>query len=183
MAPMCGWLRAARILASRSKRTRRSVSLVKMSGRSLMATSRSSWRSRARYTSPIPPLPSRSTIVYGPNLSPDQRHSLRCCRHRRNRRRAISVAVGLARKKTVCFGVRGEQQSHFVAQLHVIFAFDRHIGVAFGLRQRHRGIEHGKHTIQTFAGHLRCFPVMDRGRRSEVEVHGTATRARASSHA
>ena len=70
MAPMCWWLRAARILASRSKRARRSVSLTKSGGRILIATSRSSWRSRARYTRPIPPLPRRPTIVYAPNSRP-----------------------------------------------------------------------------------------------------------------
>src|SRR5579864_3358646 len=39
-------------------------------GRTLMAASRSSRVSRARYTSPIPPAPTGARITYGPNLSP-----------------------------------------------------------------------------------------------------------------
>src|SRR5688572_30026305 len=38
-----------------------------------MATSRPSWVSVARYTSPMPPAPSGATISYGPILVPDVR--------------------------------------------------------------------------------------------------------------
>jgi hypothetical protein len=37
---------------------------------SLIATSRESRASRARYTSPIPPAPSQPTISYGPMVVP-----------------------------------------------------------------------------------------------------------------
>src|SRR5438046_7608615 len=39
-------------------------------GRTLMATSRASRGSRARYTSPIPPAPSGARIWYGPSSVP-----------------------------------------------------------------------------------------------------------------
>ncbi len=52
---MFGWFSDASTLASRSKRARRSASAAKASGKTLMATSRSSVVSRARYTSPMPP--------------------------------------------------------------------------------------------------------------------------------
>ena len=37
----------------------------------LIATSRFSWVSRARYTSPIPPAPSAERISYGPRRAPE----------------------------------------------------------------------------------------------------------------
>ena len=55
---MPGWLSEASSFASRSKRARRSGSAAKASGRTLRATSRPSFVSVARYTSPMPPLPS-----------------------------------------------------------------------------------------------------------------------------
>ena len=55
---MLGWFSAASVCASRVKRARRSRSAAKTSGRTLMATSRLSLESRARYTSPMPPAPS-----------------------------------------------------------------------------------------------------------------------------
>jgi hypothetical protein len=61
--------RAARLetaRASRSKRSRNRGSLDRLSGRTLMATVRSSRVSRARYTSPIPPVPRAESISYGP---------------------------------------------------------------------------------------------------------------------
>src|SRR6516164_8548816 len=42
------------------------------SAETLMATSRPSLVSRARYTSPIPPAPIGATISYGPSLSPTE---------------------------------------------------------------------------------------------------------------
>ncbi len=59
---MPGWLREARTLASRSNRARRSGSAAKASGSSLTATSRPSFVSVARYTSPMPPAPSAAVI-------------------------------------------------------------------------------------------------------------------------
>jgi hypothetical protein len=49
---------AQRSCASRSKRARRSGSAVKAGGRTLTATSRRSFESVARHTSPMPPSPS-----------------------------------------------------------------------------------------------------------------------------
>ena len=91
-------------------------------------------------------------------LPADERRSLLCCSHRRNRRPAFSVVAPSARKKAVCLAVRGEQRSHLFAHVHVISAFARDVRVALRLRQRHRGIEHGKHTIQVFAGHPQVLP-------------------------
>ena len=56
-AVMLGWLSAPAAWASCSKRRRRSGSAEKETGRTLIATSRFSRSSRARYTSPIPPAP------------------------------------------------------------------------------------------------------------------------------
>jgi hypothetical protein len=44
-----------------------------LAGKILMATSRESRVSFARYTSPIPPAPSEATISYGPSLVPEVR--------------------------------------------------------------------------------------------------------------
>src|SRR2546429_155681 len=63
---MPGWLRAAAARASCSKRERRSGSAAYAAGMILIATSRFSRVSRARYTSPIPPSPSFETTSYGP---------------------------------------------------------------------------------------------------------------------
>src|SRR6202034_2169000 len=48
----------------------RSGSEERCAGRTLIATSRSSRVSRARYTSPIPPAPSKDWISYGPSFVP-----------------------------------------------------------------------------------------------------------------
>jgi hypothetical protein len=67
---MLGWSRVAMARASASNRRNRSESLANPSGRTLMATSRPSLVSRARYTSPMPPAPSGARISYGPSLVP-----------------------------------------------------------------------------------------------------------------
>src|SRR5215471_20096820 len=67
---MCGWLSDARTWASRLKRERRSVSRVNASGRTLIATSRLSRVSCARYTSPMPPAPIRAVISCEPTRVP-----------------------------------------------------------------------------------------------------------------
>src|SRR5262245_2257329 len=67
MARMLGWDRAATALASRSNRARRSGSYMNGLGSTLMATSRSSRVSRARYTSPMPPEPSGAMLSDGPS--------------------------------------------------------------------------------------------------------------------
>src|SRR5436190_19304832 len=72
---MFGWLSAARVFASRSNRARRSGSSAKASGRILIATSRSSFVSRARYTSPMPPSPSFPRTSNGPIFAPIMRSS------------------------------------------------------------------------------------------------------------
>src|SRR6185312_4693419 len=65
---MLGWFNAAAARASCSKRRKRSGSDVRDSGRTLIATSRSSLVSYARYTSPIPPAPSGERISYCPRI-------------------------------------------------------------------------------------------------------------------
>ena len=62
---MLGWFRAEAERASCSKRD--SVRPRESSGSTLIATSRPSRGSRARYTSPIPPAPSGARISYGPS--------------------------------------------------------------------------------------------------------------------
>src|ERR1700693_2838088 len=56
---MLGWFKAEAERASCSKRASRSVSSETSSGRTFRATSRPSLGARARYTSAIPPAPSR----------------------------------------------------------------------------------------------------------------------------
>ena len=58
---MLEWLREASSFASRSKRASRSGSAANAAGSTLMATSRLSFVSVARYTSPMPPAPSGPT--------------------------------------------------------------------------------------------------------------------------
>src|SRR5271168_118846 len=58
------------VLASRSKRARKSAFLLRCAGSTLIAISRPNRESRARYTSPMPPAPSGATISYGPNFVP-----------------------------------------------------------------------------------------------------------------
>ena len=62
IAAMFVWLSEASTLASRSKRASRSASAAKPSGRTLIATSRSSVVSTAFQTTPIPPSPIFSTM-------------------------------------------------------------------------------------------------------------------------
>src|SRR5712691_10453389 len=73
MARMLGWLSAATARASCSKRRSRSVSAANDTGITLIATSRPSRGSRARYTSPIPPAPSGARTSYGPSFVPEAR--------------------------------------------------------------------------------------------------------------
>ena len=56
--------------ASRSNRASRSESCAKASGSALIATSRPSFVSRPRYTSPMPPAPMAVWISYGPRRVP-----------------------------------------------------------------------------------------------------------------
>src|SRR5512140_1158865 len=70
---MFGWFRDARTWASRVKRSRRSASCAKASGRTLIATSRCRRVSRARQTSPIPPAPRRDRTSHGPRREPGSR--------------------------------------------------------------------------------------------------------------
>src|SRR6187397_66910 len=70
MMAMLGWFSDARVLASRSNRARRSASCANASGSTLIATSRPRFLSVARYTSPIPPAPSGTPMVYAPRRVP-----------------------------------------------------------------------------------------------------------------
>src|SRR5262244_242898 len=67
---MFGWFSDASTSASRRKRVTRSASRENSSGRILIATSRLSLVSRARYTSPIPPFPRRAVISSEPSRVP-----------------------------------------------------------------------------------------------------------------
>src|SRR5262245_36835398 len=71
MPAMFGWESDANSRASRSNRASRSGSVANSWGSILIATSRPSRESRARYTSPIPPAPSGATISYAPSLAPE----------------------------------------------------------------------------------------------------------------
>src|SRR5580704_3363487 len=62
MVTMLGWFSAEAAFASRSKRPRRRASDICSAGNILSATRRSSRRSRAEYTTPMPPSPSLSRI-------------------------------------------------------------------------------------------------------------------------
>src|SRR5215470_6179875 len=68
---MFGWFRIPAARASCSKRRRRSASVDKDAGRTLMATSRPSRGSFARQTSPMPPAPICERTSYGPRRDPD----------------------------------------------------------------------------------------------------------------
>src|SRR5882762_210781 len=73
---MWGWLSEASTCASRWKRARRSGSSANVSGMTFNATSRPSFVSRARYTSPIPPAPRAERISYAPTRVPAFRSML-----------------------------------------------------------------------------------------------------------
>src|SRR5215471_2269023 len=72
IAPMFGWLTEARTCASRLNRASRSGSAANSAGRIFRATSRFSFVSRARYTSPIPPAPIAERTSYGPSRVPEE---------------------------------------------------------------------------------------------------------------
>src|SRR5450759_1535827 len=67
---MLGWFRAEAARASCSKRWRRSGSAAVAAGSTLIATSRPSLASVARYTSPIPPAPIEAVMRYWARLRP-----------------------------------------------------------------------------------------------------------------
>src|SRR5262245_63099910 len=67
---MLGWFSDASTVASRLKRARRSASCANARGSVLSATSRPSFVSCARKTSPMPPAPSDDTTSYGPSRVP-----------------------------------------------------------------------------------------------------------------
>src|SRR5947207_15519537 len=69
-ARIFGWLSAAAARASCSNRARRSRSAGRPEGMPFSATSRPSFVSRARYTSPMPPAPMAERISYGPRRVP-----------------------------------------------------------------------------------------------------------------
>ena len=66
------------VVASRSNRASRSASLAKASGRILIATSRPSFVSRARYTSPMPPAPMVRRFRRARDAIRLKRHRERC---------------------------------------------------------------------------------------------------------
>src|SRR5688572_19268194 len=73
MCAMFEWFSAASVCASRVKRATRRGSFANASGRTLSATSRLSFVSCARYTSPMPPAPSTPTTSYTPRRVPGVR--------------------------------------------------------------------------------------------------------------
>src|SRR6266498_1705764 len=76
IARMLGWESAATAFASRSNRASVSASAATDSGKTLIATSLSSFLSRALYTSPIPPAPRGAKTSYGPSREPAFRDTL-----------------------------------------------------------------------------------------------------------
>jgi hypothetical protein len=70
MVQMLGWFSAEAARASRLKRSRVCADTLAPPGKTLMATTRSSRVSLARYTSPMPPAPSSVSISYGPRRVP-----------------------------------------------------------------------------------------------------------------
>jgi hypothetical protein len=60
---MCGWLRLETVLASASNRARASTFAERSGDSTFTATSRPRRVSRARYTSPMPPVPSGARIA------------------------------------------------------------------------------------------------------------------------
>src|SRR6266852_8690295 len=70
-------------LVSRSKRSENCAA------DTLIATSRFSRGSLARYTSPMPPLPTRARISYGPSLSPIESGILDSAQFNRSRSRLL----------------------------------------------------------------------------------------------
>ena len=67
---ICGCVSCEIARASRSNRSRNCGSAASVSGRTLIATVRSSRVSRALYTSPMPPAPSSDRISYAPRRTP-----------------------------------------------------------------------------------------------------------------
>src|SRR5262245_12922307 len=136
MLPMCGWQIDASARASRSNRARRSGFVIHASGRTLIATSRPSAASRARYTSPMPPAPSGATISYTPSFVPavsGMRGALFLggrwrSRNRWRQRRRIDVAARAVRPDRA----GAEPQ---VVLVHVVLA----AGVLLQLLVRHAG--------------------------------------------
>ena len=84
---MCGWFSDAST-SPRARSAPGGPGRREKSGSILMATSRSSRVSRARYTSPIPPAPSGAMILYRPRRNPLTiaiRRERRHCRHKQRR--------------------------------------------------------------------------------------------------
>ncbi len=67
---MFGWFSAANRARFLFETPQPVISCASASGSTLIATSRPSRVSRARYTSPIPPAPASDNISYGPSLAP-----------------------------------------------------------------------------------------------------------------
>src|SRR5260370_8833457 len=105
---MLGWLGDDSTLASTSKRERRSGSRARAAGSTLIATSRSSLVSRARYTSLMPPARRGARISYGPSLVPgvissalSLQTSEPVYRHVQRRRLGGGLGVGRGQKGSV----------------------------------------------------------------------------------
>src|SRR5262245_10729965 len=103
------WLRVARRWASLRKRARRSALFATSAGSTLIATSRPSRVSRARYTSPIPPAPRGPRTSHGPRRVPRARDMATPAR--REFRAAIVRQPG-AQSKPVLRGLDRRYQTH-----------------------------------------------------------------------
>src|SRR5580700_5834102 len=93
--------------ASCWKRRNRSGSRAKAAGKTLIATSRLSRASRARYTSPMPPAPTGDTISYGPSFVPGVR-AIRARNYRLVQHAALDARIlGSANRKLSGKGLLG----------------------------------------------------------------------------
>src|SRR4029079_8869704 len=115
---MLGWDRRPAARASRSKRSRISW-LSKPPRRNLIGTDRSSAGSRARYTSPMPPLSMKRSIVYLPMASGNEGGNRNSPRASRAPGRATPAAADIVQEGTDADG-RGD-------------------AVRFAARQRYQG--------------------------------------------
>src|SRR5215208_6083600 len=93
---MLGWFSEEASRASRSSRARELGPEAEVSLSTLIATKRDSSVSRARYTCPMPPLPSSDTSSYGPRRVPESSVTQECANYSL-RWRAATLASSLRR--------------------------------------------------------------------------------------
>src|SRR5579864_4012358 len=129
IAAMLGWLSDASVRASRRKRASRSGSRANSRGKVLMATSRPSLLSCARYTSPMPPEPNGDTIRYGPNSRPSRDWAAASVT-------VVSSSAGLSRKLPACSACKRSSSTCRCRSVSPLQATSRNAWRASGSRSR-----------------------------------------------